>query len=89
MQILNKVRKTMSEEVESIKSAIISRVKEIDSLKEEKAEVAAEYRSRIKSLQLEVTTLMRDMDNSERNELVEEASTLLRANGSTDLELVN
>jgi vacuolar-type H+-ATPase subunit H len=70
-----RVRKTM--EIESIKSAIISRVKEISRLEEEKKVYLKDIRESVKALKEEIEKLTVELEDSEREELNKEADEIL------------
>lgn len=64
-------------EIESIKSAIISRVKEISRLEEEKKVFLKDTRESIKALKEGIEELTVQLEESEREELTKEADELL------------
>ena len=66
-------------EIETIKSAIITRVKEISRLEEEKKDYLKDMRERINILKEEVTTLTAELEDAEREELTKDADAILES----------
>ena len=64
-------------EIESIKSAIINRVKEVHRLELEKKDTLKELRERINELKEEVVSLTIQLEAAERQELITDAESML------------
>lgn len=63
--------------VETIKSAIITRVKEISRLEETKKEFLKDTRETVKILKEEIEVFTVQLEDAEKEELVKEADDLL------------
>jgi hypothetical protein len=66
-------------EIETIKSAIITRVKEINQLKEAKKEYLKDMREHINELEEQVVNLTTELENAEREELTKDADAILES----------
>jgi len=64
-------------EIESIKSAIINRVKEVHRLELERKDTLKELRERINELKEEVVSLTIQLEAAERQELITDAESML------------
>lgn len=79
----------MSARIEAIKSEVINRVKAIEAQKAEKADVMKGYNDTIKALEAEKKVLLLDLEDAQRELLVEAADEILDTDNDTGLELMD
>ena len=77
----------LQDRIDALKSEIVTRVKSIEALKEEKKTISSNYNERIKTIESEKKKLLEDLEEAGRAELTLEADEILVKNNS--VELVN
>lgn len=71
--------------IAQLQSEIVNRVKAIEQQKSDKKDMQSGYNATIKILEEEKLALLQDLEEAQREELIEEADEILINNQSSDL----